>query len=304
MHQIRSLSPLGSRLRQARKEARLTQPELAARVVLAVPTLRQAERGLGTLSTFATLAACLGLELSGRSLPPGESLGTRMSAMRTRRGWSLRDLAEKAGISPTTLAALEHGGRSHLRTAIRVGEALGVHLCLVPVGTPASFWASAGTSMAHQGWTSPADVLERLYQVIGGDFDLDPCSPCRRGPVQARLRYTVEDDGLVLPWKGIVFLNPPYGRGLPDWTSKACTEVKLGRAETVVALIPARTDTRWWHEHVVGHAQAWMLKGRLKFGDGTQSAPFPSALVAWGMTEEHSTRMTAAFPDAWHVRPW
>ena len=66
-----------------------------------------------------------------------------------------------------------------------------------------------------------------------------------------------------MPWRGTVFVNPPFGRALPKWIENAHREVELGRAVTVVALIPARTDTRWWHDHIVRHADVWLLKGRL-----------------------------------------
>lgn len=130
---------------------------------------------------------------------------------------------------------------------------------------------------------------------------MTPALPGRRGPVRARLRYTAEDDGLALPWRGTVFVNPPYGRQLTLWVAKARREVEKGRTSLVITLVPARTDTRWWHDHVVGRADVWMLRGRLAFGDGSQAPPFPSAVVAWGADEEHRARMAAAFPDAWNV---
>jgi site-specific DNA-methyltransferase (adenine-specific) len=98
-----------------------------------------------------------------------------------------------------------------------------------------------------------------------------------------------------------VFVNPTYGRQLASWVAKARDEQKSGRAGLVVALIPARTDTRWWHESVAGHADVWLLKGRLAFGDGTQAAPFPSALVVWGASPTQRGLIRNAFPDAWFV---
>ncbi|MFC7551151.1 DNA N-6-adenine-methyltransferase [Pseudoroseomonas wenyumeiae] len=81
-----------------------------------------------------------------------------------------------------------------------------------------------------------------------------------------------EDDSLRLPWYGSVFMNPPYGRELPRWVAKARTEAEAGRASVVFGLIPARTDTRWWHDYIAAVADIWMLRGRLAFGDGTQPA--------------------------------
>jgi FPC/CPF motif-containing protein YcgG len=72
-------------------------------------------------------------------------------------------------------------------------------------------------------------------------------------------------------------MNPPYGKGIYEWVNKACQSAKDNSA-TVVCLLPARTDTKWWHEFCL-NAEVYFIKGRLKFGDATNSAPFPSAIV-------------------------
>jgi hypothetical protein len=87
----------------------------------------------------------------------------------------------------------------------------------------------------------------------------------------------VEEDGLKQSWNSeTVFMNPPYGKEIAQWMAKAYRESRAGA--TVVCLIPARTDTAWWHDYAV-HGEIHYLKGRLKFGDGENSAPFPSAVV-------------------------
>lgn len=305
MHQNPFLSNLGSDLRAARLAAGFTQATLGARVGISLPTLRQAERGLGALATFTALANVLGKEISGRSLPPGKSLGARLMALRKRRGLGRRPLADLAGISATTLAMVEKDGDGHLTTVLRVGDALGARLELVEKGSAPGFWTATAASSVHEAWTTPPELLEALYNVVGGQFELDPCSPVRKGPrtpVRARLRYVAADDALTLPWKAsTVFMNPPYGRQLRAWVAKARLEVADGRAGVVFALLPARCDTGWWHQHVAGITDVWMLRGRLAFGDGAQAAPFPSAIVVWSATDEHRARMTLAFPSAWHV---
>lgn len=75
---------------------------------------------------------------------------------------------------------------------------------------------------------------------------------------------------------GHIYLNPPYGRVIGKWMAKANREAAIGA--TVVCLVPARTDTNWWHDYCIQH-EVRFIKGRLKFGDGKNSAPFPSALV-------------------------
>ena len=86
------------------------------------------------------------------------------------------------------------------------------------------------------------------------------------------------------------------------WVNKAHHEVRDGRAKTVVALLPARTDTAYWHEHVAGRAVIYFLRGRLRFGDGAQGAPFPSALVLWGAGPEVITALDTALPNTWRAR--
>ena len=74
-------------------------------------------------------------------------------------------------------------------------------------------------------------------------------------------------------------MNPPYGREIGLWARKARLEAVEG--SLVVGLVPARTDTRWWQESVLGHADVYFIAGRLKFGGAENSAPFPSAIVIW-----------------------
>ena len=304
MRQNRLHSSLGHALREARRASGLTQAALAVAGGCSRPTVRQAEGGQGTLGVFEALATTLGLRIGGRSLPPGDTLGQQLAALRKRRGLALRTVARLADLSPTTVAALEADRGAHVTTALRIGEVLGAQLRLVPANAPPAYWTATAASSAHEAWTTPREVLEKLYRVIGDDFDLDPCSPVRSGPrapVRARLRYVTEDDGLALAWRGVVFLNPPYGRALPRWIAKAHAEATVGRVFTIIGLVPARTDTRWWHSHVAGHADVWLLKGRLAFGDGANAAPFPSAIAVWNPVPEHRVRMALEFPDAWHV---
>lgn len=88
------------------------------------------------------------------------------------------------------------------------------------------------------------------------------------------------EDGLAQSWANeTVFMNPPYGRVIGDWIAKAYEESQKGA--TVVCLIPARTDTRYWHDYVMKAAEIRLVRGRLKFGNGKNSAPFPSAVVVF-----------------------
>ena len=120
-------------------------------------------------------------------------------------------------------------------------------------------------------WNTPQGLYDELDKEFG--FTLDPCATddnhkCKR-------YYTKEQDGLGQSWKGeTVFMNPPYGREISKWVRKACHE-----EATVVCLIPSRTDTRWWHDFIMKADEIRFIKGRVKFGEHKQGAPFPSAIV-------------------------
>jgi phage N-6-adenine-methyltransferase len=104
-------------------------------------------------------------------------------------------------------------------------------------------------------------------------FTLDVCAL----PYNAKCAhyYTPDKDGLRQPWGGqVCWLNPPYGRAIGLWVAKAYQEA-LGGA-TVVALLPPRTDTAWWHQYIAKAADVRFIKGRLKFSNATNSAPFPT----------------------------
>jgi site-specific DNA-methyltransferase (adenine-specific) len=88
-----------------------------------------------------------------------------------------------------------------------------------------------------------------------------------------------------------VFLNPPYGRNLKDWVRKGYEEGQKDNT-MVVMLIPARTDTQYWHDYVMKADEIRFVRGRIKFGDGTNSAPFPSAVVVFRKTAFDGPRIT------------
>lgn len=125
-------------------------------------------------------------------------------------------------------------------------------------------------------WATPQSFFDRLNTEF--NFTLDPCAD--RDNAKCSRYYTADDDGLAQDWAGErVFMNPPYGRVIGDWVRKAYEESLKGAL--IVALIPARTDTRYWHDYVMRAKEIRIVKGRLKFGDGRNSAPFPSAVVIW-----------------------
>jgi site-specific DNA-methyltransferase (adenine-specific) len=109
-------------------------------------------------------------------------------------------------------------------------------------------------------------------------FDLDVCADADNA--KCSRFFSVDDDGLAQSWAPhVCWMNPPYGREIGKWVRKACEESLKGA--TVVCLLPARTDTAWWHDYVIPHAEVTFVRGRIKFGNATSGAPFPSAVAVF-----------------------
>ncbi len=122
-------------------------------------------------------------------------------------------------------------------------------------------------------WATPQDffcILNDEYR-----FTLDPCATIENAKCEKF--FTIEENGLEQDWsRETVFMNPPYGREIGKWMKKAYEEACKGA--TVVCLIPSRTDTKYWHDYAM-QGEIRFVKGRIKFGNSDNSAPFPSAVV-------------------------
>lgn len=284
MHQTRSgLSSLARALREARKGLGFTQAEMAEKAGIVERTARNLEHGKGNIQTFQMVLAALDVVLGYRNAPP-LSIPEVIRTLRARRQLSQRELARISRVSHPTIGSLEKGGTGQLAPLERVLNSLGAGAYVAPRGQSRAFYTHAGNSSVGMAWETPKALLGLLDGVFG-KWDLDPCSPRKNGPVNAKVRFTAEDDGLSVPWNGSVYANPPYGRGLRDWIGKARREYELGNAKLVVLLIPARPDTSYWHDEIADHAEVIFLRGRLRFGESTQSAPFPSALILYGIEQ-------------------
>ena len=121
-------------------------------------------------------------------------------------------------------------------------------------------------------WETPAYLFEEYNYKY--HFDLDICATNENAKC---LRYfTKEQDGLRQEWRGVCWMNPPYGREIGKWVEKAYKSALKGA--TVVCLLPARTDTSWWHDYCM-KGQIEFIRGRVKFGNSKHGVPFPSAIV-------------------------
>ena len=123
-------------------------------------------------------------------------------------------------------------------------------------------------------WGTPQKFYDELDQEF--HFELDVCSSKENHKCDRY--FTIKENGLLKTWEGYrCYCNPPYGRDITKWVEKAYNENKKG--VLVVLLLPARTDTRWFHKYIYNKHEIRFIKGRLKFNDGKMSAPFPSMIV-------------------------
>jgi len=131
-------------------------------------------------------------------------------------------------------------------------------------------------------WATPQDFFDKYDAIYR--FELDVCANADNA--KCKRYFSQQDDGLIQEWQGVCWMNPPYGRAIKDWVKKAYESALNGA--TVVCLLPARTDTAWWHDYCV-KGSIEFIRGRLKFGGSKNSAPFPSAVVVFGKNAPTST---------------
>lgn len=140
-------------------------------------------------------------------------------------------------------------------------------------------------------WGTPQKFFDLLDSEF--KFDVDVCAL----PENAKCRnyYTPEMDGLRQKWEGVCWCNPPYGRKIGDWIKKASESAEAGA--TVVMLLPARTDTKWFHEYVYGRTEIRFVRGRLKFGGSQNAAPFPSMVAIFRKGPHCGAKMDGGHDD-------
>lgn len=139
-----------------------------------------------------------------------------------------------------------------------------------------------------QDFQTPPQCLDLVRQVFGGQIGLDPCT-VSSNPTGAGTFYTPAEDGLTCSWHmwQTIFMNPPYGRGIGDWTNRLAFHA-LPPDVSAIALLPVRTDTKWWQRDVSSANAVCFWAGRIRFVDPKTglvlpgAGKFPSAFVYWG----------------------
>ena len=143
-----------------------------------------------------------------------------------------------------------------------------------------TFTGSGGAAYSSErdDWETPRELFDRIDAIW--HFTVDAASSDSNALCERH--FTAESDGLSQDWGGErVWCNPPYGRGIKDWIRKGFEESRKP-GTVVVMLVPARTDTAWYHDYVSQADEVAYLRGRLKFSGAESNAPFPSMLVRFG----------------------
>ncbi|MEN2747147.1 DNA N-6-adenine-methyltransferase [Sphingomonas sp. T9W2] len=286
-------------MRDVRRASGLSQRALADRIGVDTQTIKRLEGGVGSVATL--IAAMTALNFRATGVGRGSSLSEQLRDCRSKRAWSLEQVAAKTGLSRTTVASLERGGGS-------VASLVKVLAVLAPnarrQAPERSYWGQGDRADRDSRFTPP-DFMDDIYTAFGA-VDLDPCADVR-SPVIANRRILVSEggDGLVEDWfGGLAYVNPPFSNMLA-WLRRAYEQWRVGNVRTVVCLVPVRTDSAFFHDTLIAEADIFLLQGRVKFlspQGKSQHTPFSLMVVTLGTTAEQRRRYAELASGHWLAR--
>ena len=233
-------------LRNARRSAGWSRKGFAAHTGVDVQAIRRLESGAGSVATLIAATTALDFELVG--IAPGHSLAEQLGNRRRKLSLSVDQLAERASLSRAAIVSLESGGGS-VRNLVRL---LSVVAPYARRRAPERTYWGKGDKADRDSRFTPNEFMMQIYAAFG-EVDLDPCAH-PLSPVVARRRIPPNEggDGLTEDWSGrLAFVNPPYSE-LLTWLRRAHAQWHAGNVETVVCLIPVRTDSAWFHDPECG----------------------------------------------------
>jgi transcriptional regulator with XRE-family HTH domain len=286
-------------LKQARRSAGWSQRTLAARIGIDVQRVKRLESGIGAVSTLLVMMAALDFQLTG--IGQGKTLSEQLRNRRHKLKLSLDELAARAAMSRTTIASLERGGGS-VRSLVRL-------LAIIAPNArrrapERSYWGQDDKDDRDSRFTPP-DFMEQIYTAFG-EIGIDPCAHLLSSVVaRRRIIHSEGGDGLTEDWSGrLAFVNPPFSK-LLVWLRRAYAQWEAGNVQTVVCLVPVRTDSAWFHETLSGAADIYLLQGRVRFLDRQgkgQHTPFSLMILTLGASAEQRARYAALVPGFWMAR--
>jgi transcriptional regulator with XRE-family HTH domain len=281
---------------KAREAEHRSVPNLAKMAGVTPAAIRKLEAGRGPVATL--VAVMKALPFQPTVLAPAASLGEQLRNRRMKLGMSLDIVAAKTSLSPDEIIELESSSGS-VQNLLRL---LSVIAPKVSRRAPERVYWGAEKKAKRDSRFTPPDFMESIYRAFGL-VDLDPCAH-RSSPVIARRGLFLEqgDDGLTARWSGsLAFVNPPYS-GVLAWLQKAYDEWVAGNVETVVCLVPVRTDSPLFQDSIKPNADLYFLRGRLRFGQEggkPEQTPHSLMLVIFGATARQKARLASLVRGFW-----
>ena len=283
-------------LRSARRNKGWTQKTLADRAGVSEQAIHRLERGIGSVATLEAVMAALEFRLTG--IGPGDTLAEQLRSRRLKQGTTLDALAARTGLTRKTISNIEKGGGS-VASLLRLMERLAPN---AKRRAPERAYWGQGNKEDRDSRFTPPEFMENIYAAFG-PIDIDPCAH-RLSPVVAKRRILLDEggDGLADDWSGrLAFVNPPFSAQL-KWLQRAHEQWRAGNVEVVVCLVPARTDSAWFHHTLTADADICLLEGRVRFLDlrgRAQPTPFSLMLVALGATAQEKAAWSDLVGGYW-----
>lgn len=262
--------------------------------------IQRLEAGIGSVRTLLVVMTALEFRLSG--LGPGTTLSEQLKRVRSKRSMTLDDLSRRTGLSRTTISSLERGGG----TVKSLQRLLVVLAPKVRRQAPERAYWGKGDKVDRDSRFTPPAFMASIYSAFG-DIDIDPCGNELSSVIAHRyILPSRGGDGLIEDWSGrLAFVNPPYSE-LLKWLKRAHEQWKAGKVETVICLVPTRTDSLWFQEVLSRDADLFFIQGRVRFLDPRgkgQHTPFSLMLVALGTSLEERKRYAGLVAGYWVKRP-
>lgn len=285
----------------ARSGLGLSQQALATKVGVSRLAITRLENEVGSIALLLRVMATLDFRVSG--VARGASLPEQLRERRKRLGITIDRAAAKADLDPRTVRAVEDGRGN-------IGSLVALLRTLAPKAKksdpPRASWAydPRGLEERDKRFT-PRWFLDHVTNAFG-PIDIDPCAH-PASAVEARRKIILPECGLASSWAGhsFAFINPPFS-AVSGWMTRAADAWDQEEVETIVMLVPARTDSNVFQERVSRHADVLFLRGRIRFEsvEGLAwPAPFSLMVAIWGASEQQIARFIELAPSV-RMKPW
>lgn len=287
-------------IRKARESKGLSRRALAQSLGLPEKTIGRIEAGQGRVDHLIRIMEAVDYHVAG--LAAGHDFPSQLRNRRAKMGLSIVNLSSRSGLAWHTIAALEEG-RGTIASLTKLMAVIGRN---VRRRAPERAHWAVDRKHGRDARFTPPEFLAKITDAFG-PIDLDTAGH-PDAFVQSARAFHFDDrgeDGLALPWSAqTVWCNPPYSAQL-QWVKKAHAEYLAGRAKTIIMLVPARTDSRFFHDELMLVADVGLLRGRIKFlsPDGKlEQTPFALMLIIMGASTVQMDRLRSTLDATWLPR--